>query len=117
LIGTPIQPIDLNFFPKTSIFSLNSVKQPKIGIRATHWNLQAGLKILKKVIGTPNQPVKTKNFSPILPKFLQNAKFFNFNVLDNIRKIIVVLNLSLWMVKRGGLGHVIHISKQITPLL
>jgi hypothetical protein len=37
-------------------------KKPKIRIRATQRNMQARPKILKKIIGTPNQPINTKIF-------------------------------------------------------
>jgi hypothetical protein len=39
---------------------IKSVKEPKIRMGATRRNLQAQPKILKKIIGTPNLPIKTK---------------------------------------------------------
>jgi hypothetical protein len=49
------------YFPKKNYVSyLKSVQEPKIRIRATRRNLQAQPKMFKKIVGTPNQPIKTK---------------------------------------------------------
>jgi hypothetical protein len=44
--------------------TFKSVKEPTIRMRATRRNLQAQPKMLKKIVGTSNQPIRTK----ILPK-------------------------------------------------
>jgi hypothetical protein len=44
------------------VLYLKSVKEPKIRMGVTRWNLQASPKISKKIVGTSNQPIKTKNF-------------------------------------------------------
>jgi hypothetical protein len=49
-----------NFPKKNYVSYLKSVNQPKIRMEATRRNLQAQPKILKKIIGTPNVPIKTK---------------------------------------------------------
>jgi hypothetical protein len=50
-------------FPKKNYVSyLKSVKEPKIRIGAPRRNLQAQPKMLKKIVGTSNQPIRTKIF-------------------------------------------------------
>jgi hypothetical protein len=50
------------FSQKNYVSYLKSVKEPKIRIGATRRNLQAQPKMLEKIVGTSNQPIRTKNF-------------------------------------------------------
>jgi hypothetical protein len=48
-------------FPKKTMFrNFENSEEPKIRIGATRRNLQAQLKMFKNIIGTSNQPVRTK---------------------------------------------------------
>jgi hypothetical protein len=51
------------FSQKNYVSYLKSVKEPKIRKGATRQNLQAQPRILKKISGTSNQPIRTKIFT------------------------------------------------------
>jgi uncharacterized Zn finger protein (UPF0148 family) len=51
------------FSQKNHVSYLKSVKERKIRIRATRRNLQAQPKMLIKIVGTLNQPIRTKKKS------------------------------------------------------
>jgi hypothetical protein len=53
---------DQNFSHQMFVWYLKSVKEPKIRMEINRQNLQAQPKILKKIIRTPNLPIKTKIF-------------------------------------------------------
>jgi hypothetical protein len=63
-----------NFPKKNYVSYLKSVKQPKIRIGTTRRKLQALPKILKKIIGTPNLPIRTKFFPKKVCLVLESVK-------------------------------------------
>jgi hypothetical protein len=50
------------FSQKKYVSYLKSVKEPKIRMGATRRNLQAQPEMLKKIVGTSNQVIRTKKF-------------------------------------------------------